>query len=65
MFLADVDSAAARADSIIVWLVLGLVFLWVVAFAAEQVMSKLRPVLMFMVAAALVGVVVVRLFTDL
>lgn len=50
--LADADSVAARADDLIVWVVLGLVFLWAVSFAAEVVMNKLRPVLMFVVLAA-------------
>lgn len=63
--VADLDHLASRADDLIVWIVLGLVFLWVVSFAAETVMSKLKPVLIFVVAAGLIGVVVANLLGKL
>lgn len=63
--LASVDSEAARADNIIVWIALGLVFLWLLSFAAETVMAKLKPVLIFVIAAAMIGVVVARMLGGL
>lgn len=64
-FLASVDTAAARADNLIVWIALGFVFLWVLSFAAETVMAKLKPVLIFVIAAAMIGAVVARMLGAL
>lgn len=65
MFAQSLDSAAADLDDIVLWIVVGLAFLWVIAMAAETTLNKVKPVLMFIVVAALVGLLVIKAFTAL
>jgi type IV secretory pathway TrbD component len=59
------DSAAADLDDVVLWIIVGLGFLWVIAMAAEVTLNKVKPVLMFVVVAALVGFLVIKAFTAL
>ncbi|QII04370.1 hypothetical protein BH93_02420 [Rhodococcoides fascians A25f] len=59
------DSAASDLDDLVLWILVGLAFLWVVAMAAEVTLNKVKPVLMFIVVAALVGFLVIKAFTAL
>ena len=61
----SLDSAAADLDDVVLWIVIGLAFLWVIAMAAETTLNKVKPVLMFIVVAALVGFLVIKAFTAL
>ncbi|WP_338887416.1 hypothetical protein [Rhodococcus sovatensis] len=61
----SLDSAAADLDDVVLWIVVGLAFLWVIAMAAEVTLNKVKPVLMFIVVAALVGLLVIKAFTAL
>ena len=61
----SLDSAAADLDDVVLWIVIGLAFLWVLAMAAETTLNKVKPVLMFIVVAALVGFLVIKAFTAL
>ena len=54
-----------QASSFVVWVIVGLAFLWAISFMAETTMIKLRPVLMFIVVAAFVGVLVMHIFAKL
>lgn len=66
VFVAQsLDSAASDLDDLVLWIVVGLAFLWVIAMAAEVTLNKVKPVLMFIVVAALVGFLVIRAFTAL
>ena len=59
------DGAATQLDDVVVWLLVGLGFLWVIAQAAAVVWDKLKPVLMFLVVAAALGWLVVKTFAAL
>ncbi|WP_255783538.1 hypothetical protein [Mycobacteroides abscessus] len=59
------DGAATQLDDVVVWLLVGLGFLWLIAQAAEVVLQKLKPVLMFLVVAAVLGLLVVKTFAAL
>jgi type IV secretory pathway TrbD component len=61
----SLDSAAADLGDLVLWIVVGLAFLWVIAMAAEVTLNKVKPVLMFIVVAALVGFLVIKAFTAL
>jgi uncharacterized membrane protein len=61
----SLDSAASDLDDLVLWIVVGLAFLWVIAMAAEVTLNKVKPVLMFIVVAALVGFLVIKAFTAL
>jgi type IV secretory pathway TrbD component len=61
----SLDSAAADLDDLVLWIIVGLAFLWVIAMAAETTLNKVKPVLMFIVVAALVGFLVIKAFTAL
>ncbi|MBM7416833.1 MULTISPECIES: hypothetical protein [Nocardiaceae] len=61
----SLDSAASDLDDLVLWLIVGLAFLWVIAMAAEVTLNKVKPVLMFIVVAALVGFLVIKAFTAL
>ena len=66
VFVAQsLDSAASDLDDLVLWIVVGLAFLWVIAMAAEVTLNKVKPVLMFIVVAALVGFLVIKAFTAL
>lgn len=62
---ATTDTAAANLDDIVFWLIVGLAFLWVIAMAAEVTLQKLKPVLVFIVVAALVGYIVIKAFSGI
>jgi hypothetical protein len=51
----------ALAPQLIVWIVYGLVFLWLLSTAAQQAWERLKPMLLFLVAAAVVGATVLNL----
>ncbi|SCC56077.1 MULTISPECIES: hypothetical protein [unclassified Gordonia (in: high G+C Gram-positive bacteria)] len=58
---ADPSSVAAdHLGDIVFWIVIGLAFLWVIAMVAEVTLQRLKPVLVFIVVAALVGMVVLK-----
>ncbi|RIR97814.1 hypothetical protein D2E45_23915 [Mycobacteroides abscessus] len=59
------DGAATQLDDVVVWLLVGLGFLWVIAQAAAVVWDKLKPVLMFLVVAAALGWLVVKTLAAL
>ena len=54
----DLQFFSNQAVAILVWLVIGFTFLWIISFLGEVVLERLKPVIMFIVAAVLVGVVV-------
>ncbi|SPX87807.1 hypothetical protein [Mycobacteroides abscessus] len=59
------DGAATSLGDVVWWLLAGLAFLWVVAQAAEVTLQKLKPVLMFLVVAAVLGMLVIKAFGAL
>lgn len=59
------EGAATQLDGVVVWLLIGLGFLWLIAQAAEVVLQKLKPVLMFLLVAAAIGWLVVKAFGAL
>lgn len=61
--LPQPDTTSVAVDnftSVVFWIVIGLAFLWLIAQAADVTLQKLKPVLMFIVVAALVGMVVLK-----
>lgn len=62
IFAATTDTAANQLDDVVFWLIVGLAFLWMISMAAEVTLQKLKPVLVFIVVAALVGYIVIKAF---
>ncbi|HSY15257.1 MAG TPA: hypothetical protein VK816_04655 [Jatrophihabitantaceae bacterium] len=50
------------AGNVLFWLFVGLLVLWIVSFIGELVLERLKPNLMFVVAAVFVGVIFMNVF---
>lgn len=61
----QIQTLTPTADDVVVWVVLGLAFLWLISSMAEVTLVKLRPVLMFLVVAAFAGVLVTHMVAKL
>lgn len=54
------DSMTDTGSTIVVGLLVGIVFLWLVSLLADRVYTTLRPLLPFLVFAAFVGALVIH-----
>lgn len=62
---APLQGLTSQAGNVVVWVTVGLVFLWLLSAMAETVLARFKPVLVFLVAAAFVGVIVANLIAKL